>query len=292
MTKKICIMGSAPSSVQLAPYADASYEIWACSPGAVPHLKRVTKFFELHKFEPGKPWFMPDYLQWLAHLAPHNIPVYVSDLDAMITTIPSAVAYPKDAMLEEFGPWFFTSSVAWMLALAIHEGANEIALFGVDMSADDEVYTQQRAGCHHFIHEARKRGIKVTTPPESDLMQPTRLYGFCETSAIHTKLLVRADELKARIQAKTVEIQNANNELFYLQGALGDNEYMIKTWVTDPLALKLAYQNPEPKVDLVYECPDLAEAVKVYDEIRVALPVRKKVAKGSNGKHPPNGGDA
>jgi hypothetical protein len=33
-TKKIALIGSAPSSVGAAPYADRSWTIWGCSPGA------------------------------------------------------------------------------------------------------------------------------------------------------------------------------------------------------------------------------------------------------------------
>jgi hypothetical protein len=65
---KIAVLGSAPSSVLKAPFGDASWEIWACSPGAYPHLSRITQFWEVHRWEPGligkpttqKPWFSPN----------------------------------------------------------------------------------------------------------------------------------------------------------------------------------------------------------------------------------------
>src|SRR5689334_9913501 len=66
--KKIAILGSAPSSVQLAPFADPSYEIWGCSPGAWPHAKRASAWFELHRREPNKPWFSTEYIIFMSRL--------------------------------------------------------------------------------------------------------------------------------------------------------------------------------------------------------------------------------
>ena len=228
MTLKICLIGSAPSSVALAPYADPSWTIWACSPGSRPHLKRAPDaFFELHLFEPEKEWFSPEYVHFLATLPS---PVWMLE---PIQEVPTSVAYPKDAMLEEFGPYFFTSSLSWMFALAIMSGADEIALFGVDMSASEEIYTHQRAGCQFFIHEARKRGIKVTLPHQSDLNQPTPLYGFCEQSPFHQKLLARKAELVGRLNAAKQQIAALSQEATYLQGAAEDVDFVLKTWVSD-----------------------------------------------------------
>ena len=74
---KIALVGSAPSSVRLAPFDDPSWDIWGCSPGAYPVFaqKRVDMFFELHRWEPpvvGRadqqvPWFTPEYVQWPDH---------------------------------------------------------------------------------------------------------------------------------------------------------------------------------------------------------------------------------
>lgn len=231
MTKRICLIGSAPSSVALAPYADPSWLIWSCSPGAFPHLKREPDVhFELHLWEPEQPWFAPDYVSFMSKL---KGPVFMLE---PIGAIPTSVSYPKDQMLAEFGPYFFTSSLSWMFALAIMSGATEIALYGVDMSAAEELYTGQRAGCHFFIHEAKKRGITVTIPGQSDLAQPTPLYGYCEQQPMHQKLLARKAELVNRLNAARQQIHTLTNEATYLQGAAEDVDYVIKTWVSDRAA--------------------------------------------------------
>jgi len=48
---KIALVGSAPSSVLLAPYGDPSWEIWGCSPGVYYQAPRTEAWFELHRFE-------------------------------------------------------------------------------------------------------------------------------------------------------------------------------------------------------------------------------------------------
>lgn len=247
MAKKIVLLGSAPSSVRLAPCSSTEWEIWGCSPGAYPHVSptRPNAWFETHRWEPPwgytgeKTWFTKDYIAFLAGL---KCPVYMIE---PVKEIPTSVAYPKDAMLEKFGPWFFGSTLSWMFALAITSGATHIHLCGVDMSATEE-WAFQRSGCHYFISIARAMGIVVTTPPESDLLRPPPLYGFCEVDPMHVKLLARKRELEHRLGALQAEIQVKTAEFEQLRGALSNNEYVIQTWVADPLALRLAYSNPDP----------------------------------------------
>lgn len=267
---KIALIGSAPSSVRMAPYSDPSWSIWACSPGAYPHLQRVCAFFELHRREIDKPWFSKDYVGFLSRL---TVPVYTAE---HWPEFPTGELYPKDAMLEKFGPWFFTSSLSWMFALAIHQGASEIALYGVDMSAQEE-WEGQRSGCHYFISVARAMGIKVHIPHESDLLRPPPLYGFREIDPMHVKLLCREGELKSQFQAAEAEMQAARDKYFFFKGALEDNTYQMKTWISDQTAIRLAYEQPK------IESPDL---MKPEPEDKRTTKVLIKSKRG-NGAHPP-----
>ena len=270
MTKKIALIGSAPSSVRLAPFADPAWDIWACSPGAYPHISvtRPNAWFELHRWEPPwgytgpKNWFTKDYIEYLSAL---KCPVYMIE---PVPEIPTSVAYPQDEMLEKFGPFFWTSTLSYMFALAIHQGATEIGLWGVDMSATEE-WQFQRSGCHYFISIARAMGIKVTLPPESDLIRPPPMYGLCEADPMHIKLLSRDQELRTRIAGLEASINNQTHELMHLRGALDNNTYVTKTWVTNPRQLQLAYANPEPKID-----PVLAEMTEIIPPVK------------ANGRHP------
>lgn len=220
--KRIALIGSAPSSVGLAPYGDPQWEIWGCSPGAAPHVKRVDRWFEMHPLT--QPDIAPDYISWMASL---NKPVYLIE---PTPAIPKGVVYPKDEMIKGYGPYFFTSSLSWMFALAILEAPEEIGLWGVDMSATDE-YGYQRAGCHYFMMLAQSKGIKVTVPVQSDLMRPPAPYGYVMGSHMYQKLTTRRNELKTREQAAAAAYENSRNEWHFLKGAVDDLDYVLNTWV-------------------------------------------------------------
>lgn len=219
---KIAIVGSAPSSAGLAPYDDPEWTIWVCSPGAIPFAKRFDAWFELHRW--GQDWLTKDFR---AHLAALTCPVYMIE---PVEDVPTSVEYPKDKMLKAFGRAFFTSTPAWMLALAISMKPKEIGIWGIDMASDDE-YIAQKPGCHYFIGKAKDRGIRVTVPPQSDLMRTPPLYGFDEANPKLIKMQARHDELKERVARCSATIEAQTREQLYLQGALENMQYVINTWV-------------------------------------------------------------
>ena len=238
--KKICLIGSAPSSVALAPYHDPSWTIWSCSPGARPHLGRKPDVhFEIHPYDyTNTDWNSPDYTKFMAEMTG---PVYMLE---KMPHIPASVAYPKDEVMRHYGPpavFFYTSSLSWMFALAIMQQPEEIGLWGVDMSASEEIYSGQRAGCHYWIGKAWEAGIKVTVPPQSDLMRPPALYGFCELDPMYQKLLARQRELEHRVAVATQQFKQVEHEMLYLRGAAEDVNYVKQTWVSDRDAIDMIY---------------------------------------------------
>jgi hypothetical protein len=294
--KKIALLGSAPSSVQLAPFDDPTWNIWACSPGARPHARRVDAWFEIHLWEPHQPWFHRDYVDFMASLP---CPVYMLE---HVPAIPNSTPFPKDAVLgyvygeikgadgiarpARFNPNDFGSSLSWMLALAIMQQPDEIGLWGVDMAAGEE-YGPQKDGCLALIHVARSIGIKVTVPPESDLLRPVPLYGFREQDPMFIKLSKRIEELQGRLNAAEAKYQEGDRERWYFKGALEDALYTRQTWVSDPQAIDRMYANPEPRPVPIEEPPpsEVAMTKGVNGEIpamAVATPKRRK----ANGAHP------
>lgn len=247
---KIALLGSAPSSITKAPFGDPSWQIWGCSPGLYPIAGRVDQWFELHRWEPpviGKPdqqvpWFSPEYVMWMARL---GRPVWMS---APVPEIPTSQALPWEDLVKKYGHFFFTSSLAWMAAMAIESillnrelvaakderavpGEDVLGFWGVDMAADEEQYTGQKAGCQFFATLAASLGIKIFTPPESDLMIPRPLYGIAESTHRHIKLSVRQKDLLARKAAMEAQAAAAQQNLHYLNGALDDMKYHLNTWV-------------------------------------------------------------
>lgn len=170
---KIALLGASPSC-SLAPYDDPSWEIWACSDGTV-GVPRCELRFELHDFDfmRSEPRFqtknLDDYLDYLRATS-----VY---LQAARADFPFSMTYPKDEMVRKHGPYFFTSSIAWMMALAIERKPDVIGLWGVDMATDEE-YAHQRAGCHYFIEMAKRAGIQIVVPDGCKLLDPPKWEGF------------------------------------------------------------------------------------------------------------------
>ena len=159
---RIALIGAHPTSRLGAPFKDNDWTIWACSERNMGVLPRADTWFELHD-PPGS----DKYVQRWLRLQPSLI-VRTQQVQQIL---PHASLYPEADMRERFGPFFFTSSVAYMLALAVSKLPEEIALWGVGMHTGQE-YEYQRPGCHYFVQRARDAGIKVTVPRNSTLLEP------------------------------------------------------------------------------------------------------------------------
>lgn len=239
---KVALIGTAPSSRMLAPYNDPSWKIWACSPGNMNALPRVDVWFELHSnlLWPEHESYGKPYIEWLKQ---QKFPVYMQDQ----TQVPNATVFPKDELVARFGDDFFTSSFAWMMAMAIQQGATEIALYGIDMASRDE-YIRQRPGFFFFRHLARLAGIKVSAPHESDIMQSPALYAYVDSTPFGRKIMARRQEVSGRISTFDQQIAHATNSKTYLQGALEDLDYFESIWggVSNDMG-RLQYENAQLK---------------------------------------------
>ena len=277
---KICVLGSAPSSVGLAPFKNANYrawiegrvesearahasvpgdfEIWGCSPAAWAQSPRATRWFEAHRWEPGREWFSTEYCDFLRNFK--GI-VYTG---AAIPEIPNHVVYPVDEMEAKFSSYFMTSSLALMMALAIDtiekvrsarrqgtplpmgvdpaeiekpDDDDVIGMWGVDMAATEE-YGYQRPGCQFFVLEALRRGIGFYLPPESDLMRPMPVYGTSEWDHNYIKLTSRARELNSKGQGLAQQMEAAKTEHLVLQGQMQALNQFVHTW-TSPYGMQV-----------------------------------------------------
>src|SRR5690606_41276724 len=98
--------------------------------------------------------------------------------------IPASVPYPLERAIQEFGRCF-TSTVSYMIALAIMEGCTHLGLWGIDLT-DQEEYLYQRPAVEYLLGVAAARGIAVVMPPSCTLTVPLPprpasakvLYGF------------------------------------------------------------------------------------------------------------------
>lgn len=204
---KIAVVGSAAHCIK-APFDDETWEIWGCNFGTLP---RWSRWFDLHNDAVIDSH--EGHRQRLYQDAKAR-PVYMQEAAAG----EAVLRYPLEAMTRKYGTWFFTSSISFMLALAIEEGATELAVYGVDLAAVGE-YEHQRPGCRFFIQTALLKGIKVTGPAEAEVFVPGKLYGYDKPHPMGFKLAARSDELAGRQRELMVRKDQLAMTLASLKGA-------------------------------------------------------------------------
>lgn len=247
---KIALLGSAPSSLPKAPQGDPSWTIWACSPGCYPVLARVDEFFEIHRWEPGvigkgatqKPWFTPEYVQWLKTFPPK---IWVADPQAQrdLGGYPRVMMLPWQDLVKKYGHYLWTSTLAYMACMAIDRimesraqrlpGAHEpdaIGFWGVDMAANEELYSNQRAALQTILSIVSSLDIAIEIPPESDLGTPPPMYGVSECTHRGIKWTERKRELEYRLRMVNAQLEELRATHHSIIGALDDHQYHQTMW--------------------------------------------------------------
>jgi len=225
--KKLAIVGTAPSSINLAPYNNPDYEVWGLNGvyGYIdfPNITNITRWFDIHSLECIREVYQDDFYKKL------TIPIYMQEV---FPDYPSAVKYPLNEILQKFPHRYFTNTVSWMIALAIYEGYEDISLFGVDMATSGE-YAYQRPSCEYFIGYCEGMGIKFYLPDESDLLKTPFLYGFEDEKQdfMRKKLLAKKAEYERKKAEFKQQIDQATAALNTYDGALQDVEYTLGVWL-------------------------------------------------------------
>lgn len=215
--RKVAILGTATTTLEFAPVPDPSWEIWACSPwmqGRLPPRSEgvpgFDRFFEIHWnsqfYQSERDVFLP----WLRECGK---PVYVFD----DLQIPTQVFYPKKQMEDMHTKAFFTSQIAWMLALAIEERPAQIGIWGVEMA---EEYSEQKQGCLHFIALARLLGIDVVLPSGSELSKYPAPYPDRYATETALTLLKKREQIDAQLKDVQTNIALYKDAEAYSRGQL------------------------------------------------------------------------
>ena len=156
---KVAVIGLASSSFEAAPWDDPTWQKWGLPWGM--RWIQLDRAFEMHDLgllrrpESRRPKGYEERLQ------------LIPDLYMQEAYFPNAKRYPFEEVIETTGD-YFNSSISYLIALAIHEGAETIGLWGVDMDAEEE-YGYQRPNCEYLIGLARGMGINVVIPDVSPL---------------------------------------------------------------------------------------------------------------------------
>jgi hypothetical protein len=208
---KVAIVGFAASSKDLAPYNDPTWSIWGLNQ-LYRHIPRADRWFDIHHNWHEHVVEGTDHHGWLA-AAP--IPIYMVD---RVPSIPNSVRYPIERVMQGHVD-YFTSTVAFALALAIQEGAKEIGLWGIDLIVGQE-YDYQKCCAEFWIGVAHGRGITVTLPHTTALCKTAYRYGY----QTEPESLVKLSELTKRRQGLLDERHKKMIELANIDGALQETQ--------------------------------------------------------------------
>ena len=181
MSKIVALVGKSQKSRHLAPFDDPSVDIWSMnetlSKGIIP---RANAMFQMHLpdvWRSPNAHGDPGYYAWITK--PHDFPIW---MNAMYEDVPNCLRFPSNSLSEAVKAivagrpieHFNTSTLSYMLALAIWMEYSEIQIFGFTLA---ESYAPQRDSAFFWFGYAASRGIKITLPDNSDLFK-VKMYGY------------------------------------------------------------------------------------------------------------------
>jgi hypothetical protein len=212
--KKVVILGTAPS-IKDAPFDDPTFDIWGVAHCCfLPECKKLDEIYELHL----EPIWRND---WKGRGVPFarfpDAKVYMVD---NYPDINNCVRFPIEDIKEKYGN-YWTNSPAFMIALAIERGYEEIHVYGIHFLQDEEFFFQ-RPCFEYYLGIAVGRGIKIFMAEAADILKFSHIYGYEDVSENVTKSNKRIEEFDTRgnqfILEKNKVISSCNNKLSIMEG--------------------------------------------------------------------------
>lgn len=228
-TRRIAILGFG-ETVADCPWRDESWELWGMNGfwraakadyGVDAPPERYTLWFDMHQLdftrEYGKQAGFGDAQErWLEQ--EHPFPIYMPEAHP---EFPSVRPYPIAEVIAAAGRDYFTSTVAYALALAASmPDVAEIGLWGVDLVHDTE-YGDQRPCAEYHIRAAEDRGIKVTIHERSALLRQRGRYGYAPENELLTGMRASLEQNIAKLDA-AIKANQAKAEQLQAQAHTDD----------------------------------------------------------------------
>ncbi len=230
MKKTVAIVGSHPRTRGEFDFERKDCDVWLFNEAMkADWAKRADIVFQIHaeaiwrnpanRNDPG-------HYEWLK--TQNEVDVYMQDV---YPDVPHSVKYPLDEIVEHFGFRYFTSSVAYALALACHLEYKRIELYGVEMETNSE-YNHQRPGIAFWLGIARGIGIELDLHI-SLFDQP--LYGYDGEVVVPyerfeeriEELQSKMNELSSRYKASFMDLQKAF-ELFVGEASITNEKTLFE----------------------------------------------------------------
>jgi len=220
MNRTVAIIGTHPETREEAPWNDPTVDRWVFNEaGSAPWVAGpIQAVFQMHAPEVYRsPANRSDPKHWDWLQEPHPFVIWMQAADP---DVPASRRYPLEAICAELLPGlafgdgapvhYFTSSIAYALALALYHEYDRIDLYGVEMGSNTE-YAYQRDGVAFWVGLAAGRGAEVVLHCAKPIFdQP--LYGY-EGNVRLDAAYFTADlpGLTAQAQAKQAEVEAARD---------------------------------------------------------------------------------
>lgn len=177
--KRVIILGSGPGW-DTCPY---NSEVWAVGKMLMlnPSPKKVDRLFNMddidHLLMIRRGVFSRD--AYIKAINERRVPFYSV---RTYEDIPQSVEYPLREVVEKVKVPYFENSIAYMIALAIVEGYEQIDLYGVAQMGAHE-YVKERGCVEYWLGVAAGLGLAVGIHTHSLLLRGTSeyMYGYMQT---------------------------------------------------------------------------------------------------------------
>lgn len=214
--RQFALCGFAESSRALMPRGDPRWVVAGMNQ-LYQHLPSADVWFDMHSYWREGNVEGTDHVGWLLAC---GIPVLMAQVEP---DVPTSVRFPLERSIGS-GADYFTSTASYMVAWALdciqaeverelqqddarHERSlwarYTIALFGIDLVADDE-YAHQRPCLEFWLGRASALGVRLLIPKTSALLRQSHRYGYEREPDLG---LLKLSELKARGAELDTEIQ-------------------------------------------------------------------------------------
>lgn len=240
--EKLAILGTA-DTMPLTPWEDSEFEIWGCAViTTYPAYKRAELLFELH-----------DAAYWndaavLARLNKFDGPTYMQNKEPKV---PKSVKYPLQTILQY--RTYHTTTITYMLALAYHSFLTtgkpwHVAMFGVHMETGEE-YGEQRPCCEYWLGRMEAAGMDIFLPPGGAILTSPGLYAFENYNPMVIYARQRVDGLRAGIQQREDERNQAEAKRQQQIGAALEAENFLKVFQRGDGVMKPTRKPVDPKIE-------------------------------------------
>ncbi len=189
--KKVILLGTAGSLVDTPWGKHDKYDYWACG-SVISHVvskdKQMDAIFELH----GREYWNVENVKKLYKEYNSKFPKSLVYMQEHNKEIKGSLEYPLEDIKNMAGHYLLkkyqTSTISYMIAMAILKGYEQILMYGCHMSSDEEEYSRQRACCEAWLNFGLGRGIDYWLTPDTDIMKCSYMYGYDGDKAIYLKL--------------------------------------------------------------------------------------------------------